>query len=35
MAGIVCGLAISTGSFAVGIACGIIVVGGILYVQGK
>jgi hypothetical protein len=31
----VCGLAITSGSFAVGIACGLIVVIGILHTQGK
>ncbi|MDX5585572.1 MAG: hypothetical protein QNK20_11795 [Aureibaculum sp.] len=31
----VCGLAITSGSFAVGVACGFIVVIGILQVQGK
>jgi hypothetical protein len=31
----VCGLAITSGSFAVGVACGFIVVIGILHMQGK
>jgi hypothetical protein len=35
MAATVCGLAVSTGSFAVGIVCGLIVGGGILHAQGK
>ena len=34
-AGTVCGLAISSGSFLVGAACGVIIVVGILKVQGK
>ena len=34
-AGTICGLAVQTGSFAVGVACGIVVVVGILKVQGK
>lgn len=33
--GSVCALAIKSGSFAVGIACGCLVVVGILYMQGK
>ena len=35
VAGSVCGLAITSGSFAVGVACGFIVVIGILHMQGK
>ena len=31
----VCGLAVTSGSFAVGVACGFIVVIGILHMQGK
>lgn len=31
----ICGLAITSGSFAVGIACGVVVVIGILKAQGK
>jgi hypothetical protein len=31
----ICGLAVTSGSFAVGIACGFIVVIGILHIQGK
>ena len=31
----VCGLAVTTGSFAVGVACGFVVVIGILHMQGK
>jgi len=34
-AGTVCALAITSGSFAVGVACGFIVVIGILHMQGK
>lgn len=34
-AGSVCGLAVTTGSLAVGVACGFVVVLGILYVQKK
>jgi hypothetical protein len=35
LAASVCGLAITSGSFAVGVACGFIVVIGILHMQGK
>jgi len=35
MAATISGLAVSSGSFAIGIACGFIVVGRILYGQGK
>lgn len=35
LAGSVCALAITSGSFAVGVACGCFVVAGILYMQGK
>jgi hypothetical protein len=35
LAASVCGLAVTSGSFAVGVACGFIVVIGILHMQGK
>lgn len=35
IAGSVCALAITSGSFALGIACGCLVAAGILYMQGK
>ena len=35
LAATVCGLAVTSGSFAVGVGCGVIVVIGILHLQGK
>ena len=35
LAASVCGLAVTSGSFAVGVACGFVVVVGILHMQGK